>query len=77
MSNLKFLNFSFNPACIFWIDLYIYIYIYIYIYTVKSNWLSKALLIGLIHDSGDVGFQIAMQISHVLCWGQTLEKKEN
>ena len=25
--------------------------------------------IGLIHDSRHVGFQIVMQISHVLCWG--------
>ena len=31
-------------------------------------------VIGLIHDSRHVGFQIVMQISHVLCWGQTLEK---
>ena len=31
-------------------------------------------VIGLIHDSHHVGFQIVMQISHVLCWGQTLEK---
>ena len=30
---------------------------------------------GLIHDSRHVGFQIVMQISHVLCWGQTLAKK--
>ena len=35
------------------------------------------MLIGLIHDSRHVGFQIFMQISHVLCWGQTLEKKAN
>ena len=26
--------------------------------------------IGLIHDSRHVGFQIVMQISHVLCWGK-------
>ena len=26
--------------------------------------------IGLIHDSRHVGFQIVMQISHVLCWGR-------
>ena len=36
--------------------------------------------IGLIHDSGHVGFQIVMQISHVLCWGggggETLEKSQ-
>ena len=25
--------------------------------------------IGLIHDSRHVGFQVVMQISHVLCWG--------
>ena len=25
--------------------------------------------IALIHDSRHVGFQIVMQISHVLCWG--------
>ena len=25
--------------------------------------------IDLIHDSRHVGFQIVMQISHVLCWG--------
>ena len=32
--------------------------------------------IALIHDTRHVGFQIVMQISHVLCWGvgrQTLE----
>ena len=26
-------------------------------------------IIALIHDSRHVGFQIVMQISHVLCWG--------
>ena len=36
-----------------------------------------ATLIGLIRDSPQVGFQIVMQIIHVLCWGQTLEKKAN
>ena len=29
--------------------------------------------IALIHYSRHVGFQIVMQISQVLCWGQTLE----
>ena len=33
--------------------------------------------IGLIHDSGHVGFQIFMQISHVLYWGANIGKKEN
>ena len=32
--------------------------------------------IGLIHDSRHVGFQIVMQISRVLHWGQTLEKRK-
>ena len=38
--------------------------------------LSLSVPIGLIHDSRHVGFQIVMQISHVLCWGQTLEKSK-
>ena len=33
--------------------------------------------IGLIHDSRHVGFQIVMQISHVLCCGANIEKKAN
>ena len=41
--------------------------------------LERVLQIGLIHDSRHVGFQIVMQISHVLCWGGggggTLRKK--
>ena len=41
---------------------------------VSESTLSKYFAIGLIHDSGHVVFQIVMQISHVLCWGQTLEK---
>ena len=32
---------------------------------------------GLIHDSRHVGFQIVMQISHVLCWGANIGKKAN
>ena len=32
-------------------------------------------LIGLIHDSRHGGFQIVMQISHVLCWGANFGKK--
>ena len=34
-------------------------------------------LIGLIHDSRHIGFQIVMQISHVLCWGANIRKKAN
>ena len=34
-------------------------------------------LIALIHDSGHVGFQIVMQISHVLCWGANIGIKAN
>ena len=34
-------------------------------------------LIGLIHDSRHVGFQIVMQISHVFCWGANIGKKAN
>ena len=34
-------------------------------------------VIGLIHDSRHVGFQIVMQISHVLCWGGNIGKKAN
>ena len=33
--------------------------------------------IGLIHDIRHVGFQIVMQISHVLCWGANIGKKAN
>ena len=34
-------------------------------------------VIGLIHDSRHVGFQIVMQISHVLCGGgKTLETRQ-
>ena len=33
--------------------------------------------IGLIHDSRHVGFQIVMQISHVLCWGANIGKNAN
>ena len=32
--------------------------------------------IGLIHDSRHVGFQIVMQISHVLCWGANIGKRQ-
>ena len=42
----------------------------------NGMWNSFSDKIGLIHDSWHVGFQIVMQISHVLCWGQTLEKRQ-
>ena len=29
-----------------------------------------------VHDSRQVGFQIVMQIIHVLCWGVTLEERQ-
>ena len=32
--------------------------------------------IGLIHDSRHVSFQIVMQISHLLCWGGNIEKRQ-
>ena len=37
----------------------------------------QPLQIGLIHDSRHVGFQIVMQISHVVCWGANTGKKAN
>ena len=33
--------------------------------------------IALIHDSRHVGFQIVMQIGHVLCWGPNIGIKAN
>ena len=36
-----------------------------------------ALGIALIYDSRHLGFQIVMQISHVLCWGANIEIKAN
>ena len=33
--------------------------------------------IGLIHDSRHVGFEIVMQISHVLYWGANIGKRAN
>ena len=33
--------------------------------------------IALIHDNRRVGFQIVMQISHVLCWGTNIGIKAN
>ena len=39
--------------------------------------MNKLMSIGLIHDSRHVGFQIVMQISHVLCWGANIGKKAN
>ena len=42
----------------------------------KLNGKNKIQATGLIHDSSHVGFQIVMQISHVLCWAQTLEKRQ-
>ena len=33
--------------------------------------------IGLIHDSRDVGFEIVMQVSHVLYWGANIGKRAN
>ena len=35
------------------------------------------MIIALIHDGRHVGFQIVMQISHVLCWGANIGKKAN
>ena len=34
-------------------------------------------LIALIHDSCHVGFEIVMQINHVLCWGANNGIKAN
>ena len=33
--------------------------------------------IGIIHDSRHVGFEIVMEISHVLCWGANIRKRAN
>ena len=39
--------------------------------------LKKGQKVGIIHHSRQVGFQIAMQIIHALCWGANTRKKAN
>ena len=43
----------------------------------QNNLLITFDAIALIHDSRHVGFQIVMQISHVLCWGANNGIKAN
>ena len=45
--------------------------------TLTQVWLNlKQHIIGLNHNNHQVGFEIVMQIIHVLCWRQTLERKQ-
>ena len=45
--------------------------------TLTQLWLNlKQHIIGLNHNNHQVGFETVMQIIHVLCWGQTLERRQ-